>query len=290
MAKKKLKSEIKKINDNSEFEPVEKKENQINAFDYLKNEVNEKQKIDKAKIFANLSAYEIIKQHTNTLNQSIYNVTGGSEVTKLTKDIANKSLSINTRIIETFKDINEAIKRKLEDYDRQEKELEQYDLYWEMRAEIIELKENILELEKIKKDFTTLYNKLNNIETPKPQPTKKYYSLECEYSSYQIKNILYPLFKEFFECTPDDIINILSENITTQITAKQNINQNAIVYFIDWLKENNYIKAKQYNDVIVKTKCIIWNNKPLTANQLKQSRKLNKKAFLPPKQTENILH
>jgi len=123
----------------------------------------------------------------------------------------------------------------------------------------------------------------------RPQPKKQIFSLECDYSANEIKSKLLPLFQQFFECTEIEVINLLSENITTQITAKKEFTGKDIIYFINWLKENNHIKASQYGNVIDKTKCIIYDNKPLTSLKIRKT-KYTFKNSLPSLKISKILN
>jgi hypothetical protein len=96
------------------------------------------------------------------------------------------------------------------------------------------------------------------------------------------------LFDKVFECTKEQITNLLSEDISTQITAKKGFTLKDIVYFVYWLKDKNHIKAVQYGNVIDKTKCIIWNGKPITAIQIKKTKDTFKNS-LPSIEISNIL-
>lgn len=151
--------------------------------------------------------------------------------------------------------------------------------------------------EQHKKEYTGQLEKIENRlfklkeQNSKPQQSVKStqdYSLQCDYSKSKIENDLYPLFDMVFECTKEQIENLLSENISTQITAKKGFTLKDIVYFVWWLKDKNHIKSVQYGNVIDKTKCIKWNGKPITSTQIKKT-KDTFKTSLPSIEISNIL-
>lgn len=148
-----------------------------------------------------------------------------------------------------------------------------------------------------KKEYTEQLEKIENRlhelkeQNSKPQQTVNSvqdYSLQCDYSENKIQSDLYPLFNKVFDCTKEQITNLLSESISTQITAKNGFTLKDIVYFVWWLKEKNHIKSVQYGNVIDKTKCIKWNGKPITATQIKKT-KDTFKTSLPSIEISNIL-
>lgn len=162
---------------------------------------------------------------------------------------------------------------KAKEYQRQETELKKYWLYNETvkDLELLEQEKKDLqkEIEHIKKGFNKLYSHISNIDTSTNDiPTLKAYSLECDYSRPKINTLLLPVFNELFECSESDVIDILSENITTQITAKPNIKLVEIVYFFGLLKKEKIINTSQLANVLGKSKCMVWRNKPITAKQI----------------------
>lgn len=120
----------------------------------------------------------------------------------------------------------------------------------------------------------------NKTEKTKPlgsYSVNKTYSFDCDYSKNKIITELLPIFQRVFECSEIEIINLMSENITTEISPKHGVLLNDIVFFFDLLVENRILKTPQIGSIIEKSKCIIWRNMPLTSNKIKQSRKALRK-------------
>lgn len=197
-----------------------------------------------------------------------------SDITKQVDEDFDKQ---SKRINELEKNLLEFVKN----WERQETELRKYPLYNKILKEL-ELKEN--ELKEIKTQFNKLHKTINEIDLPKTkQPKINNYSLACDYSVFKIKTMLFPLFKTLFVCEEIEIINLLSENITTQIKAKHDTKLKQIVYFFDWLKDENHFKARNYTSIIANSKCIIWNNSTITSQQIKDARKDYKKSGIDEK-------
>lgn len=195
---------------------------------------------------------------------------------------------VNKDYDEQLKRINELEKNLLEfvkNWERQETELKKYPLYNKILSE---LEQKEAELKKIKFQFNKLHHTINNIDFQKPKTKRKYYSLECDYSAFKIKDMLFPLFEKLFICNENQIVNLLSENITTQIITKPNFKLKDVVYFLDWLKRNNHIKTSQLPKNIGDTKCVIWNNKPLTSRQITKTINVLKTS-LPSEKITDIL-
>lgn len=111
----------------------------------------------------------------------------------------------------------------------------------------------------------------------KPITTKKLLSkpqrkpienlLECDLTPYEIE-LLLPYFKYFFECTESQVINFLSDNITTQIQIKKKIQIKEVVFFLDWLRDHKrIIKTRKLGTVIENSKCIKLSNGDLLTSQ-----------------------
>ncbi len=142
----------------------------------------------------------------------------------------------------------------------------------------------ILEKNDIHEHEINLKSLLEFINNPTKENNKKTiskkikYSFDCTLNKHQIEYLYTNYFSIYFDCTLEDIYNLFSEDINIQITINKKINLIDVIYFFNELVEARIIKAKQWQNAIVKTKCLIFNNNPINSDQTKESVKRLKKS------------
>lgn len=108
------------------------------------------------------------------------------------------------------------------------------------------------------------------------EPKKEKYTLRCSLTTQQQKVIFNSdIFNSFFECSENDFNNFFSEeNIkeTTKIKIKLGKTKIDIIHLLNELHTNNIIQNHYWADAIVKSRSLIFQDKPLTKNQIKYSK------------------
>lgn len=118
---------------------------------------------------------------------------------------------------------------------------------------------------------------LKLVKQPEDPQKGTRYSLKCILTTQQLNQIFNSeTFNNFFECSKEDFNNFFSEeNIkeTTKIKIKTGKNKIDIIHFLNELHSNNIIRNHYWTDVIVKSKSLFFQDKPLTQSQIKNSKR-----------------
>lgn len=132
-------------------------------------------------------------------------------------------------------------------------------------------------------NLTVILNFINNAtaESNKKGISKTLkYSFSSTLNKHQIEYLYTNYFSIYFDCTLKDIDNLFSENINTKITLnKKGVKKVDIIYFFSELKNNGLIRSTTWQDAIVKTECIIIQNKPLASGQITTSKNIIRNSY-----------
>lgn len=189
-----------------------------------------------------------------------------------------------TTKLENFNLLTKKIAKYLEDCENQERELRNYPIYNETVNELEKTKEKLEvitnELENFKKDFRLFYERTKPKHQPQQIEYSKTYYLDSELSRNQLKALYNGFARKIFDCDFLDFENLFSSEITIKIDVKKGVTIISVVAFFEALKEKNYIKNKFWADSIVKSETIIFEKKPMTAEQIKTAKKGLKRSFI----------